>query len=151
MKRLLLLISVFGLLAGTISTILIYLWLELMVKSYHPDWFIVVFGIILIGGGMSIALIWKENFNKASRLASLPITETIDSLISRHGLSVAESEVLFLLLRGYKNEEIADIRNVSLNTVKTQVAQIYSKTGFSGRSKLIASVHPVKMQNHPKE
>lgn len=52
-------------------------------------------------------------------------------------LSKAESSVLNLLVQGSTNCEIAEKRNVSVETVKSQVNSIYLKSGTRKRSDLI--------------
>jgi len=53
------------------------------------------------------------------------------------GLSEAESAVCERVAHGWKNSDIAEDRNVSLDTIKTQVAHVLSKTGVKNRSELI--------------
>jgi DNA-binding CsgD family transcriptional regulator len=55
-------------------------------------------------------------------------------------LSPAEGEVLRLLLRGYRNKEIAQVRKVSPRTVANQVASIFRKLGVQSRSELAAKL-----------
>ncbi len=50
------------------------------------------------------------------------------------GLSSRETQVLALLAQGHTNAQIADALFVSTNTVKTHVANIYSKLGVSNRA-----------------
>lgn len=55
-------------------------------------------------------------------------------------LSDAEAAVLHMLVRGDTNGEMADKRNVSVETVKSQVRSVYNKTGAHKRSGLIRLV-----------
>ena len=48
-------------------------------------------------------------------------------------LSKRESEVLELLVAGLKNGQIADKLGVSVNTVKTQLKQVYRKLQVNSR------------------
>lgn len=52
-------------------------------------------------------------------------------------LSNRELEVLELISQGFSNQEIADKIFVSLNTVKTHVANIYQKMGVKRRTQAI--------------
>lgn len=52
-------------------------------------------------------------------------------------LSEAEAAVCERVAHGWKNADIAEDRNVSIDTIKTQIAHIFSKTGVSTRSELI--------------
>jgi len=57
-----------------------------------------------------------------------------------YGLSEAEAEVCRFVVEGKSNQAIADERSVSLDTVKTQVKSIMSKTGTKRRADLIRLV-----------
>ncbi len=50
-----------------------------------------------------------------------------------HKLSVTEREVYNLLCKGLSNEEIANSRNVSVNTIKTHLKNIYMKLNVKTR------------------
>jgi two-component system, NarL family, response regulator LiaR len=56
-------------------------------------------------------------------------------------LSQRESDVLHLICRGMSNLEIAAELYVSVNSVKTYIRQIYSKTGVSRRTQAVAWAH----------
>lgn len=62
----------------------------------------------------------------------------IDNQLTRWDLTEAEKEVAFLLLKGLSIKEIAEVRDTSAKTVRTQTNAIYSKSGLSGRSELSA-------------
>ncbi len=53
------------------------------------------------------------------------------------GLTPAESRLALLLCDGHTPPKIADLIGVSANTVKTQLASIYRKTGTSRQSQLV--------------
>ena len=58
-------------------------------------------------------------------------------LRSTYGLTKAEARVASLLVTGDATDEIAAKLGVSVNTLRTQLRQIYAKTGTGGRVKLI--------------
>jgi len=60
------------------------------------------------------------------------------------GLSEAEAAVCERLAHGWKNSDIAEDRNVSIDTIKTQVAQVFNKAGVSNRSELIRLIPATK-------
>jgi DNA-binding CsgD family transcriptional regulator len=62
----------------------------------------------------------------------------MENQLDRWGLTVAEKEVSFLLLKGLSNKEIAEVRKTSAQTVRSQTNAIYTKSGLSGRSELSA-------------
>lgn len=73
----------------------------------------------------------------------------VDRLNTVYSLSAAEQAVCGLLVHGYSNSEIAEHRNVSPETVKTQISSIYSKTASKNRIDLIRlalkTSPPIKM------
>lgn len=77
---------------------------------------------------------WKQVSKKYVDGLSVEIENQLD----RWGLTEAEKEVAFLLLKGLSNKEVAEVRNTSVQTVRTQTNAIYTKSGLSGRSELSA-------------
>ena len=59
------------------------------------------------------------------KFEQVDIQEELKGLISQ--LTEAEKEVLFLKLQGKTNQVIAEMRNVSLATVKSQINDIHKK------------------------
>lgn len=87
-----------------------------------------------IGKGMSGALI-----------SIIDPTNTQDYDFKRvadiYRLTDAEEVICKLMVEGYGNQEIADIRNVSTKTIKNQVTSIYKKTeANSSRASLIRKI-----------
>lgn len=66
----------------------------------------------------------------------------MSALIERHfdawHLSAAEREVALLVLKGFDNEAIAQVRGTAAGTVRAQCAAIYAKAGVDGRSQLMS-------------
>jgi DNA-binding CsgD family transcriptional regulator len=77
---------------------------------------------------------WKQVSEKYMKGLSVEMETQLD----RWGLTVAEKEISFLLLKGLSNKEIAEVRKTSTQTVRSQTNAIYTKSGLSGRSELSA-------------
>jgi len=60
----------------------------------------------------------------------------IENQFAHWQLTPAETEVGFLLLKGFSLKEIADMRNTKLKTVQQQSQSIYQKTSLASRSEL---------------
>jgi DNA-binding CsgD family transcriptional regulator len=61
-------------------------------------------------------------------------------------LTLAESEIVPLLLAGRTNAEISAMRGTTPRTIANQVASVYRKLGVASRLELVASaatLHPV--------
>jgi DNA-binding NarL/FixJ family response regulator len=77
---------------------------------------------------------WKGEAHQL--LAGLSIK--IEKQFTYWKLTPAETEVGFLLLKGFSLKEIADIRTTKLKTVQQQSQAIYLKTDLGSRSELAA-------------
>jgi len=77
---------------------------------------------------------WREETHQL--LAGLSVK--IEKQFSHWKLTQAETEVGFLLLKGFSLKEIADIRNTQVKTVQQQSQSIYQKTGLASRAQLAA-------------
>ncbi|UCH74561.1 MAG: PAS domain S-box protein [Rhodospirillales bacterium] len=63
-----------------------------------------------------------------------------DVLATLFGLTPAEARVVVELVKGKRPQEVADDLSVSLNTVRNQLKQIFSKTNTGRQSELISLV-----------
>ncbi len=77
---------------------------------------------------------WKDETHKLLE----GLSAEIDKQFSNWQLTRAETEVGFLLLKGFSLKRIGDVRDTKLKTVQQQSQSIYQKTGLSGRSELSA-------------
>lgn len=66
------------------------------------------------------------------------LSAKIERQFAEWKLTRAETEVGFLLLKGFSLKEIADLRDTKLKTVQQQAQAIYQKTGLGSRSALAA-------------
>lgn len=64
------------------------------------------------------------------------IMENLNVYVSRHKLSAREREVLYMVLIGKDNQNIANEMHLSLSTVKVHVHNILKKTGMPNRAEL---------------
>lgn len=67
------------------------------------------------------------------------LSERIFRQFEEWGLTEAEVEIGFLLIKGYSLKEIAGFRHTSERTVREQARRIYQKSNLSGRSALSAA------------
>ncbi|WP_445664711.1 helix-turn-helix transcriptional regulator [Fodinibius sp. AD559] len=79
-----------------------------------------------------------QKWKRVSKKYMEGLSVEIDNQLDRWGLTKAEKDVTFLLLKGLSNKEIAEVRGTSVQTVRTQTNAIYRKSGLSGRSELSA-------------
>lgn len=79
-----------------------------------------------------------EQWRAQSKAYLAGLSTMIDQQLSAWGLSPAEREVAFFLLKGMSLKEIATLRQTSEKTVRVQSTAIYAKSGLNGRSELAA-------------
>ncbi|MDT8319643.1 MAG: hypothetical protein RQ826_03875 [Xanthomonadales bacterium] len=66
------------------------------------------------------------------------LSSLIDQQLTAWGLTPAEREVAFLLLKGLSLKDIAMVRKTTEKTARVQSMAIYAKAGLAGRSELSA-------------
>lgn len=82
----------------------------------------------------SEALLWR---NEAETYVK-GLSQSIDKQFNSWGLSVAEKEVGFLILKGLTLQDAASVRGTSERTVRQQAQEIYQKSGIAGRAEFSA-------------
>jgi DNA-binding CsgD family transcriptional regulator len=120
------------------------LWLLTMQEKQQAQWFVLGLGILFLASGIWISTVWHMVHKTVLPKENHMVETNLGDFAQLHGLSKAEIEVLDLLVQGFGNAEIAAARHVSLNTVKTHLAKVYSKTGVANRGKLIALIKSEK-------
>ncbi len=80
----------------------------------------------------------KEKWKGENQQLLAGLSVKIEDQFTHWKLTQAETEVGFLLLKGFSLKEIADIRSTKLKTVQQQSQSIYQKTGLGSRSELAA-------------
>ena len=67
--------------------------------------------------------------------------ELFESMMQEHGLTNRETEVAWLLYRGFTNRQIGEELFIAETTVKKHVSHIYEKMQVSGRIEFRAKVY----------
>jgi DNA-binding CsgD family transcriptional regulator len=80
----------------------------------------------------------SEKWRAESKKYLEGLSSAIDEQLSKWGLTPAEKEVAFLLLKGLSLKDVANIRNTSEKTARVQSMAIYAKAGLASRSELSA-------------
>ena len=66
-----------------------------------------------------------------------PLNVPYESLCEVHGLTKAEAKVAVALANGFTLNSYAEMNDVSLNTVRTQLKRVFEKTGVSSQPDLV--------------
>lgn len=74
---------------------------------------------------------------------------SLNGLAALYGLTSAETKIVHALVLGHSASEIADQRNVTLDTVKSQIKSIYAKTPAGGRADLVRVAMSINLPIDP--
>ena len=100
------------------------------------------FGLVsglLVGLGALIATLRRNRvMEERLRLVSGALGELMEERFEGWGLTPAERDVAWFMLKGFSIAEIAALRQTSDGTVKAQSNGIYRKAGVSGRTQLLS-------------
>lgn len=73
------------------------------------------------------------------------LTLSLEGLKQLYQLTAAETAVAELLFRGHTNEELSDLRGVSIETIKAQVRALLAKTASRNRTELVSRLLSVTL------
>lgn len=79
-----------------------------------------------------------DEWRKRAQIHITGLSAEIARQLNDWGLSAAEKEIAFMLLKGLSLREIANIRGTNEKTTRAQATIIYQKSGLSGRADLSA-------------
>ena len=71
-------------------------------------------------------------------------SQLVGALRAGFKLTAAEAEVALMLAEGQEPQTIAEARSVSINTVRSQLRNIYDKLGVKRQSELAARLRPLR-------
>jgi DNA-binding NarL/FixJ family response regulator len=79
---------------------------------------------------------------KASETKSFPTIDQINEALPG-SITSMEYEVLKLIWKGLKNQEVADALYLSINTIKTHISNLYTKTDTHNKGAIISFIRNV--------
>lgn len=81
---------------------------------------------------------WEPGDGGESPVVGASGTELGDTRLGHDvGLTQRETDVLTLITQGYSNQEIAELRFLSINSVKTYIRSAYRRIGVGSRSQAV--------------
>lgn len=93
-----------------------------------------------IGGHLNIL----DNIKANEQKKLFSIKSWLENNIKNYNLTPREKEVVFLILKGYKNFEIAQELFISENTVKKHLSNIFSRCDVHSKTELIGLLLGIK-------
>ena len=82
-------------------------------------------------------LVWEERRNRG---LSGALAEVIGEQMDEWGFTRSEKDVAWMIAKGYRFTEIAELRGVKESTPRLQATSVYSKAGVSGRAEFVAEI-----------
>ncbi len=101
--------------------------------------------------GVSVALVFGardlrrvrrrlEAEKKITKFFSQQLAESIEEQMDEWLMTRSEKDTAWLIIKGYRFSEIAEIRNVKESTARLQATSLYAKAGVSGRAEFVAEM-----------
>lgn len=131
-------VFLFGLLAALITMGVRLAWDMTMLRQYRPEWLVGILAVLFGSVGYVLARRRRATPDASAAVSGPAGTTSAQTLKQHYGLTDAELQVLEALARGLSNAQIAEIRHVSVNTVKTQISGLYEKLGVSSRVQAVS-------------
>lgn len=94
----------------------------------------------LVSAGLLVRKAFGELHRAEARIerASATFTDVLNARFREWGLTSAEKDVALFAIKGMSMQQIAELRQTSEGTVKSQTAAIYRKAGVTGRPQLLS-------------
>ena len=132
-------ILVYGAMLAGGAFVLQWLQFGLMARTHPAELYVGVIALAFMGLGVWVG---ARLFRKPSAIQTF---ETNSKAMASLGISDREFEVLELLAAGRSNKEISARLNVSPNTVKTHVANLYGKLEVRRRTEAVLRARELGM------
>ena len=81
-----------------------------------------------------------EHAQNRNRVLAGELATGIEEQMDAWRLTRSEKEVAWLIIKGFRFAEIADLRGVKENTTRLQASALYAKAGVSGRAEFVAEI-----------
>ena len=77
---------------------------------------------------------------RRNRTVSQGLADSVSALMDDWRMTSSEKDVAWLIIKGYRFSEIANLRGVKENTTRLQATAVYAKAGVSGRAEFVAEI-----------
>ena len=100
----------------------------------------IALAVALVAIGLQIKSLLAKNkvASDSVKVASGELLAVIYAAFDTWKLSPSERDIALLLIKGLSAQEIADVRNTKLGTIKSQSSAVYQKAGLKGRHELVS-------------
>ena len=139
-------VLIYGALLAVLVILLRVLEYRFFVRDLSIEIYIGIIALLFtsLGIWLGLKLIDKQK-SKAHSPSGLEDFVINSEKLKSYGISDREQEVLELMAKGLSNQEIADKLFVSLHTVKTHSANLYSKLNVKRRTQAIRKAREISL------
>lgn len=135
------LILLYGISLAALVAVLNYIEYRFLVRDMSQEFYVGVIALLFTGFG-----IWAGSRLLRRKVVVIRPEFVLDQeALGRLGISKREHEVLELMARGHSNQEIADTLFVSVNTVKTHLANLFLKLEVSRRTQAVQKAKDLRL------
>lgn len=139
-------VLIYGALLAILVILLRVLEYRFFVRDLSIEIYIAIIAILFTSLGIWLGLnLVNKQKSQAQFQGSLTDLVINAEKLKSHGISNRELEVLELMASGLSNKEIANKLFVSLHTVKTHSANLYSKLNVKRRTQAIRKAREISM------
>jgi DNA-binding CsgD family transcriptional regulator len=79
-----------------------------------------------------------DRLDRGVRAARGEMADLIEQMFEQWALTPSERDVALMVVKGYGNEAIAEMRGTAQGTVRAQCTTLYAKAGVEGRAQLLS-------------
>lgn len=134
-------ILLYGISLAALVAALKYVEYRFLVRDLSQEFYIGVIAIIFTGLGIWVG----PRLARRKVVVVRPDFVLDETVLQRVGISKREHEVLELMALGHSNQEIAEKLFVSVNTVKTHLANLFLKLEVSRRTQAIQKARELQL------
>ena len=127
----------YGLSLGLLLATLQFGQYRLLLYGQSWQWFLGLIALLFTVVGIWAGRKWDFNGKISSPRTTPPEVAVHSKTPEQFGITVREMEVLKKMAQGLSNQEIADALFISLNTVKTHIAALFSKLDVQRRTQAV--------------
>jgi len=99
---------------------------------------VLIAGVVFLMIELRKVMTRMEQLDRGLRGARGEMAEIIDAFFEEWDLTPSEKDVGLLILKGFDNEAISQLRGTAAGTVRAQSTRIYSKAGVESRAQLFS-------------
>ncbi len=98
--------------------------------------------VALVAGVRYLLIIRVRLYGEEQRnyIFSQNLVEILNQQMDEWQMTASEQQIAWLIIKGYRFSEIAELRGVKESTTRLQATSIYSKAGVNSRSELVAEI-----------